>query len=1580
MKCKDRSCALICLLVLFAIADAACAQDARFDARPPLAAGSSLAAVTLADLDGDGDADVIGSDTVGGRLVWIESNGDADPGFTIEHEIAAQIAAPRAVAAGDLDGDGDLDIAAAGVFNSEQILWFENQGGVPPVFAARPIGPRPNLETTGIVRSVTLADLDADGDLDVVCGFFLPISAASGHVTVYLNNGAPSPLFSRFQLPSPSAALRETTSVAVGDLNGNGLTDIVATSRTPSVGDSADSVVVWFNTGSPVPGFIPTVVASGLGNPSASLVEPLASDGLPDIAVSLEEVGLIAVFANNQGSPGTFVQPQLFAASGVVDLAAADVVGGPEPDLFAATPLGPAVFENLGGPTLAFAPSLLGSPDGAVTAVALGGIDGDADTDLVAVGPGGSRWFERVDPVLNVSTGSQHASIADAVAAVASGEVLRASPEHFVPTLVLPASANEYELESSGALVIGRRASVEFQSDVVFRSAPGRKAVLGGPVAVAPGAMLQLDSTEPVEIRAGQVFADASVRSLASAVELAAGPMWLAEEISGAFAASPTPAGVAPRDVRFFRPSANGQVSIVTVSEVIGGGNSGQPGTLAVYSQSALSPTGWAALPVDALEVGAHRSIAVGDVTRDGNDDLASVFVPANGNPPTLRLHLSNGADPPVFETLLLGPAVASGAHVVFDLNRDGLADVVTPTGVYQQVDTQTFGFVPFPLVSGDRGLGVAIARLNADFEPDVVVHTAAVSGPSSLATGFRLVALEADGLGGFVPTIIDSLDRSMDPACIGDCYPASNVALTNLNTLLAADLDHDMDDDIVLGEDQGLIVYENLAGSYVAVANEADLRWAESVATDADGDGSTDLVVASTTRSAVVALSNPMEGGGQRFELLRPFERVAAVDVIDADGDDDADLVVAGSGFDRVALLRRGPAQGVELVGKGSVLGSPGEVDVVRGFVSLSGGAIESGARVRIRPGAVVRGEGTIIGDVFNGGRLAPRPSIELTDDYAQFDLFDPSAAGSLDVLLPASSADPLLVGGSAALTGDLRVEAMTGVLLGPTARRIVTAEAFDPSLNVFTTTLVPRLSVSLGGQPEPGIGVVSYGQGPAEAFVELGPQPFQEPSITRTNFASLGIPADAVVGDIAGGPNGGPDGLPDLVIAYPQLAGGKGGGVALLVGEMTVRGCDFQPIGVYQGKNADAPVAVEIGDFNGDGIAEIAFANRRDSSLANFVSFLDVNSAAQIPLTESAITPLPLPGDRRVTDLAVITLTDAALRRGPALKSTLLTLSSGGVAGIVTASTYDAAIDSWEVCDIDVCDDPDSFDPIDPDGAALLLGDGFVSSSTQDDKVLVASNTGGMPESFPTESFAAGANPTEIRAGDLNNDGFPDIVTINETGGTVSVFVNIADAGGPGGRSFAEGFEWTLRSDPDAPEPLPSSIALADLDDDGDLDIAVVSTDDAGARAVRSLTNLFVETSALSFSLPENLPTQPNDTPVLVREFDAEGTAGATVLNDDLVVLTVPPGGSSAATGPGLGMGEGLGPLGGAALNSILCSESDVCLPDANGDGQLTPADFNGWILAFNAGLPAADQNGDGLITPADFNAWITNYNEGC
>ncbi|MEO1718344.1 MAG: GC-type dockerin domain-anchored protein [Planctomycetota bacterium] len=75
----------------------------------------------------------------------------------------------------------------------------------------------------------------------------------------------------------------------------------------------------------------------------------------------------------------------------------------------------------------------------------------------------------------------------------------------------------------------------------------------------------------------------------------------------------------------------------------------------------------------------------------------------------------------------------------------------------------------------------------------------------------------------------------------------------------------------------------------------------------------------------------------------------------------------------------------------------------------------------------------------------------------------------------------------------------------------------------------------------------------------------------------------------------------------------------------------------------------------------------------------------------------------------------------------------------------------------------------------------------------------------------------------------------------------------------------------------------------------------------------------------------------------------------------------------------GAGANPNG-EAVGWVAILTGDDCPADVNGDGELTPADFNAWVIAFNNQLDSCDQNGDGLCDPADFNAWILNFNAGC
>ena len=112
------------------------------------------------------------------------------------------------------------------------------------------------------------------------------------------------------------------------------------------------------------------------------------------------------------------------------------------------------------------------------------------------------------------------------------------------------------------------------------------------------------------------------------------------------------------------------------------------------------------------------------------------------------------------------------------------------------------------------------------------------------------------------------------------------------------------------------------------------------------------------------------------------------------------------------------------------------------------------------------------------------------------------------------------------------------------------------------------------------------------------------------------------------------------------------------------------------------------------------------------------------------------------------------------------------------------------------------------------------------------------------------------------------------------------------------------------------------------------------------------------------------------------AESTVGVFSPEGNFLGEIALPSGVGSLSGIGLAATDGTGWVfgtGGVAwqLDGFL---EDVCLPDVNGDGMVTPADFTAWINAFNNNLPECDQNGDNACTPADFTAWIANFNAGC
>jgi FG-GAP-like repeat len=272
-----------------------------------------------ADIDRDGDIDVVAVDHRNGNLFYYENPG---PGSAKarpwpRHLIDDKVVGAHAVTLADINRDGRTDVVASGEAEAEppsSVFWYSCHEK--PTEAVRwpkhVLGPG---QSGGLAHYPGIGDVNGDGRLDVVH------AAKQGEwYRMWLQPEDPN---QAWVFKEVGKGYVQATNIQVADVNGDGRADLVAT-QGHHVG------ILWFEG----PAMVPHYIDQSLRSPHTLAVADIDSDGDIDVVTCAFESKVLAWFENK--GRGEFEQHDISLDQQAYDLVARDVDGDGDLDLVVA--------------------------------------------------------------------------------------------------------------------------------------------------------------------------------------------------------------------------------------------------------------------------------------------------------------------------------------------------------------------------------------------------------------------------------------------------------------------------------------------------------------------------------------------------------------------------------------------------------------------------------------------------------------------------------------------------------------------------------------------------------------------------------------------------------------------------------------------------------------------------------------------------------------------------------------------------------------------------------------------------------------------------------------------------------------------------------------------------------------------------------------------------------------------------------------------------------------------------------------------------------------------------------------------
>lgn len=1502
------------------------------------ATGSAPWYVAIGDLDVDGKPDVAIINQASSTLSVlrnVSTTGSITAGsFAPKVDFNLNSTLPRAVAIGDLDGDGKPEMVVAN-FNAATISIFRNISTAGSLTTSS-FAPKVDFATGSGPSSVAIGDLDGDGKPEIVVA-----SQAANRISVFRNTWLTSTLGpGSFAAKVDLVTGNTPVSVGITDLDGDGKPDLAVANNV------SNTVSVLRNTSS-----VGTIQESSFAgkvdfavgtNPNSIFMGDLDGDGKADLATANIASNNISVLHNTATAgnitSGSFAAG-IYLATGTnpSSVAMGDLDGDGKLDVVG-TNFNSAnlfVFRNISASgsitASSFAPRVDVASGQQPYALAIGDLDGDTKPDLAVVNRNQATLSilrntnNNADlSNLTLSAGSLSPAFTGANTTYTAAVSNPTTQINITPTVAdtnasiqVRVNAGAYAIIVSGSassnlplqvgsntidiLVTAQNASTKIYTITVLRAPPPPVITSFSPITGKPGDTITLAGANYNTTPANNIVFFGATRATVTAAT--------ANSVTAIVPVGATCApimllntgnGLATRSFAKFTPTYSPAKAGITANDFLP----------KVDFASGLNPF----------------TVATGDLDGDGKTDMAVTNFGAN----TIS----------VYRNIAASGSIASGSFAskvdfatgsspfgvtIGDLDGDGKPELVVTNGgdatvsVFRNTATPgTIGAGSFAtrvdFASGTQPNAVAIGDVDGDGKPEMAVtYSSGISVFRNTSTVGAVTtgsfAARVDFAAGSSPSSVAMADLDGDGKVdVAIANQGSNNVSVLRNTAVSGGID---------------------AGSLAAKVDFATGTGAVSVATaDLDGDGKPDLAVTNFALGTVSVLRNTATAGSiSSGSFATKVDFTAGTNprglfISDLDGDGKPDLTVANQGSATVSLFRNTATSGSITTGSFAA-----KVDFATGVApySVTAGDLDGDGRPEIVVANVTSNTLSVIRSTNNNSELS---SLTLSSGtlvpgfsgaVSAYTATVPNATGSITVTPTRADANATIqvrinAGSFTSVNSGSASGALPLVVGSNTVEILVTAQ--DASTKTYTilvnrAPIPPPISITAISpqMARPGQTVIltgtDFNTSPTQNIVFFGATRAQVTAATATSV-TVTVPVGATYAPITLLNTGTGLAAYSLQKFTPIYSPAKAG----------ITATDFSPKQDYtSGAN---PIAVAIGDLDGDGKADLAVANFGAATVSvyrNTATGGSIEAGSFASKVDFATGNNPY----------AIAIGDLDRDGKPELvvanesSGTVSVLRNTATNGSITTGSFAARVDyntglnprSVAIGDLDGDGKPDM---------AVANSSSSTLSVFRNVSATGVINNGSFA---PKVDFVSGSAPVSVAIGDLDGDGRSELVVTNQGANTVSVLRNTSASGSIGAGSFAGKIDFATGT-------APISVAIGDLDGDGKADLAVANSG-AASNTVSVLRNTTTVGSigSVSFAAKVDFATGTQPIGVAIGDVTGDGKPDLAVANRSSATVSL----FRNTTTNGIITSGSFDPKQDFLTNSILLA---VALGDLDGDAK--------------------------------------------